>query len=97
MSQIDRREKTLVFCATLEHALAVRDLINQMTTSTDPNHCQRETANDDLLVNVASALGPLTREERAAGAKTLISSRFNGKQQALLDFVMSHYISIGVE
>jgi type I restriction enzyme R subunit len=49
MSQIDQREKTLVFCATQEHALAVRDLINQMKTSTDPNYCQRVTADDGAL------------------------------------------------
>ena len=49
MSQIDHREKTLVFCATQQHALAVRDLINQMKTSTDPNYCQRVTANDGAL------------------------------------------------
>ena len=49
MEQIDQREKTLVFCATQDHALAVRDLINQMKTSTDPNYCQRVTANDGAL------------------------------------------------
>ncbi len=49
MSQIDQREKTLVFCATQEHALAVRDLINQMKTSSDPNYCHRVTANDGAL------------------------------------------------
>ena len=49
MAEIDQREKTLVFCATQEHALAVRDLINQMTTSTDPNYCHRVTANDGAL------------------------------------------------
>ena len=49
MSQIDQREKTLVFCATQDHALAVRDLINQIKTSTDPNYCQRVTANDGEL------------------------------------------------
>lgn len=49
MSQINQREKTLVFCATQDHALAVRDLINQMKTSTDPNYCQRVTANDGEL------------------------------------------------
>jgi type I restriction enzyme R subunit len=32
-----------------DHALAVRDLINQMKTSTDPNYCQRVTANDGAL------------------------------------------------
>jgi type I restriction enzyme, R subunit len=46
MDQIDQREKTLVFCATQEHALAVRDLINQLKTSTDPHYCERVTAND---------------------------------------------------
>ena len=49
MSQIDQNEKTLVFCATQDHALAVRDLINQMKTSKDPNYCQRVTANDGAL------------------------------------------------
>ena len=49
MSQIDQREKTLVFCATQDHALAVRDLINQMKTSNDPNYCQRVTADDGEL------------------------------------------------
>ena len=47
--QIDQRKKTLVFCATQNHALAVRDLINQTKTSSDPNYCQRVTANDGAL------------------------------------------------
>ena len=49
MSQIDQSQKTLVFCATQAHALAVRDLINQMKTSTDPDYCVRVTANDGAL------------------------------------------------
>ena len=49
MSLIDQREKTLVFCATQDHALAIRDLINQAKTSIDPNYCQRVTANDGAL------------------------------------------------
>ncbi len=49
MEQINQNEKTLVFCATQDHALAVRDLINQMKTSKDPNYCQRVTANDGAL------------------------------------------------
>jgi len=49
MQQINQSEKTLVFCATQDHALAVRDLINQLKTSTDPNYCQRVTANDGEL------------------------------------------------
>jgi type I restriction enzyme R subunit len=46
MGMIDQREKTIVFCATQVHALAVRDLINQMSTSKDPMYCVRVTAND---------------------------------------------------
>jgi type I restriction enzyme R subunit len=49
MSQIDQNEKTLVFCATQDHALAVRDLINQIKSSKDPNYCVRVTANDGEL------------------------------------------------
>lgn len=49
MEQINQNEKTLVFCATQDHALAVRDLINQMKTSRDPNYCARVTANDGAL------------------------------------------------
>src|SRR5450759_1912896 len=49
LEEINQNEKTLVFCATQDHALAVRDLINQMRTSRDPNYCQRVTANDGAL------------------------------------------------
>jgi type I restriction enzyme R subunit len=51
MAQINQREKTLVFCANQLHALAVRDLINQIKTSRDPNYCQRVTAKDGELGN----------------------------------------------
>ena len=46
MAQIDQRQKAIVFCATQDHALAIRDLINQLKSSSDPNYCQRVTAND---------------------------------------------------
>ena len=49
MDLINQQEKALVFCATQEHALAVRDLINQRKTSSNPNYCQRVTANDGAL------------------------------------------------
>jgi len=49
LGEINQNEKTLVFCATQEHALAVRDLINQMKVSKDPNYCQRVTADDGAL------------------------------------------------
>jgi type I restriction enzyme, R subunit len=51
----------------------------------------------DVLAHVAYALPPLTREDRASKAKVIISTRFNGKQQVFLDFVLSHYVSVGVE
>jgi type I restriction enzyme R subunit len=49
MAQIDPREKTLVFCANQTHALLVRDLINAVKTSSDPNYCHRVTADDGAL------------------------------------------------
>ena len=49
MDLIDQRQKTLVFCASQLHALAVRDLINKMKTSKEPNYCVRVTADDGAL------------------------------------------------
>lgn len=46
LDEINQNEKTIIFCATQDHALAVRDLVNQMKQSTDPNYCVRVTAND---------------------------------------------------
>ncbi len=51
MAQINQQEKTLVFCATQGHALAVRDYINQIKKSKEPNYCARVTANDGELGN----------------------------------------------
>lgn len=38
-----------MFCANQTHALVIRDLINQMKASTDPNYCHRVTADDGAL------------------------------------------------
>ena|SRR5208282_3723866 len=46
---------------------------------------------------VAYALPPVTRKVRADHARVYINSQFNAKQQAFLDFVLSHYVSVGVE
>ena len=46
LDEIKQNEKTIIFCATQDHALAVRDLVNQMKDSKDPNYCVRVTAND---------------------------------------------------
>lgn len=49
MSLINQSEKTLVFCATQLHALAIRDLINQYADTNKPNYCHRVTADDGKL------------------------------------------------
>lgn len=49
MSLINQSEKTLVFCASQLHALAIRDLINQYAESKNPNYCHRVTAHDGKL------------------------------------------------
>ncbi|WP_286296033.1 EcoAI/FtnUII family type I restriction enzme subunit R [Vibrio apostichopi] len=50
MDHINPREKTIVFCATQEHAGMVRDFINQYAVkkgwTTNPSYCVRITAND---------------------------------------------------
>ena len=51
MGMIDQKQKTLVFCATQDHALMVRDIINQVKTSADPDYCHRVTADDGELGN----------------------------------------------
>src|SRR6202040_1197474 len=50
----------------------------------------------DVLAHVAYAMPPLTREVRAANAKVYINSQFATKQRVFLDFVLSHYVSVGV-
>ncbi len=49
LEQISPMEKTIVFCANQEHALLVRDLINQNKSVADANYCHRVTANDGEL------------------------------------------------
>ncbi len=49
LSMINQNEKTIVFCATQDHAAAVRDLINQQTKLKNPFYCVRVTANDGAL------------------------------------------------
>ena len=41
-------------------------------------------------------LAPVTREVRVANARVYINTRFSAKQQVFLDFVLSHYVSVGV-
>lgn len=51
----------------------------------------------DVLAYVAYAMAPLTRAERADHARVYINSAFSTKQQAFLEFVLQHYVAVGVE
>ncbi len=46
MDEVNQNEKTIVFCASQDHAAMVRDLINQYKKSVEVNYCVRVTAND---------------------------------------------------
>ncbi|MFT6730269.1 MAG: type I restriction enzyme R subunit [Glaciecola sp.] len=46
MDDANQKEKAIIFCATQDHAAAVRDLVNQTKKSTNTNYCVRVTAND---------------------------------------------------
>ncbi len=46
MGQMNPLQKTLVFCATQEHAALVRDFINEIKPVNDMDYCVRVTAND---------------------------------------------------
>jgi type I restriction enzyme R subunit len=51
----------------------------------------------DVLAYVAYAKTPLTRETRAAQARVYLNTQFGAKQQAFLEFVLQHYVTVGVE
>lgn len=49
MGQINPLQKTIVFCATQDHAALVRDLINEIKPVPDATYCCRVTADDGKL------------------------------------------------
>ncbi len=51
----------------------------------------------DVLAHVAYASAPVPRTIRAEHARTRIHSEFSGKQQEFLEFVLQHYVAVGVE
>ncbi len=51
----------------------------------------------DVLAHVAYAMPPETREVRAAQARVHINTQFSAKQPVFLDFVLQHYVGVGVE
>ena len=48
LNEINLKEKTIVFCASQDHAGLIRDLINQEVQSPDQNYCVRVTADDGV-------------------------------------------------
>ncbi len=50
----------------------------------------------DVLTYIAYATKPLTRQERVFQHQDLIFSKYTGKQQEFLDFVLNQYIQEGV-
>ena len=51
----------------------------------------------DVLAHVAFAKAPVTREVRAGHARIRVYRSFGAKQQEFLDFVLQHYVAVGVE
>ena len=50
----------------------------------------------DVLAYIAFALAPITRSERVEARKGEIFTRYDGKLQAFLDFVLAQYVKQGV-
>jgi type I restriction enzyme R subunit len=49
LRNIDKNEKSIIFCANQSHAALIRNLINQNKKSKNPNYCVRVTANDGKI------------------------------------------------
>lgn len=47
LAQIDPDEKTIIFCATQQHAAIIRDMVNQHKRRPDADYCRRVTSDDD--------------------------------------------------
>ena len=50
----------------------------------------------DVLAYIAYAAAPISRSDRAIAHNSLIFSRYVGKQQEFLDFVLEQYVKAGV-
>jgi len=50
MDDANEQDKTIIFCATQEHAAMVRDMVNQnKKISKNTSYCVRVTANDGQI------------------------------------------------
>lgn len=81
----------------LQEALAEkefgRDQLDEMQRTIDAENSDLF----DVLAHVAYALPPESREERATRARRNLNGHFNTNQRLFLDFVLSHYVSDGVD
>lgn len=46
LEQINPNEKTIIFCANQNHALMIRDIINELKTNSNTSYCVRVTADE---------------------------------------------------
>jgi type I restriction enzyme R subunit len=49
LKNMNSNEKTIVFCASQNHALVIRDIVNELKESSNPQYCVRVTADDGAL------------------------------------------------
>ena len=49
LNLINKNEKTLIFCSTQKHALLIRDLVNQISSSPNTDYCHRVTSEDGSI------------------------------------------------
>jgi len=49
LKNMNSNEKTIVFCASQNHALVIRDIINELKDSSSPQYCVRVTADDGAI------------------------------------------------
>ena len=49
LAQINPSEKTIIFCATQDHALMIRDIINEKKTNPNTSYCVRVTADEGAI------------------------------------------------
>jgi type I restriction enzyme R subunit len=49
MKNTNSSDKTIVFCASQNHALVIRDIINELKESASPQYCVRVTADDGAI------------------------------------------------
>ena len=69
MDQINQKEKTLVFCANQNHALAVRDLINQVKAK--PQIRTTASGSRPTMVSSASSTCAISRTTRRRSPRFL--------------------------